>query len=259
MLTEIANVLLHLFGTSGAVQPEHINREGLENGHHSGNIRPNQHRAGGFHGHADHQRPALAGFAEGGFDPLQGGLDLEDVLAGFNNEQIDIAGNQTFGLFGEGRLHPVEIDVAQGGELGGWPDGASHKAGFLNRAELRCHLPRQFRCPLVDCEGLALQVVFGQHDGGRPKGVGLDDIAASLKELTVNRLHRIWAGKDQVFIATLQGRSAEIFSTEVHLLERCSRRSVKDQDWPFRAMEPLEKADARRHLWACQPGVRHQS
>ena len=67
----------------------------------------------------------------------------------------------------------------------------------------------------------------------------------------MHRLHRIGAGKHQVFIATLQGRSAEIFSTEVHLLERGSRRPVEDQDWPFGAMEPLEKPDARFHLWAC--------
>ena len=122
----------------------------------------------------------MAGLVEGSFDSLQGGLDLEDVLAGFHNEQIDIAGDQSLGLFGEGGLHHIEIDVAQGGELGGGAHGPGHKPGFPSRAELRCHLTRQFCCPLVDREGLGLQVVFGEHDGRGPKGVGLDHIAAGL-------------------------------------------------------------------------------
>ena len=180
LLTEIANVLFHLLGARGAVQPENINREGLENGYHSGNIRSNQHGAGGFHGHTDHQWSALACLAEGSFDSLQGGLDLKNVLAGFNNKQIHITGDQSLGLFGEGGLHLIEIDVAQRGQFGSGPHGPGHKTGFLNRAELRCYLPGQFRCPLVDRKGLALQLVFGQHDGGRPKGVGLNHIAASL-------------------------------------------------------------------------------
>ena len=60
VLTEIAHMLLHLLRPRGAVEAENIDGKGLQNRHHGGDIRSNQHRAGGFHRHRDHQGAALA-------------------------------------------------------------------------------------------------------------------------------------------------------------------------------------------------------
>ena len=57
MLREVANVLLHLLGPRRAVQPEDVDRERLKNGDHGGDVRADQHGAGGFHGDRHHQWP----------------------------------------------------------------------------------------------------------------------------------------------------------------------------------------------------------
>ena len=59
--TQIADVLLHLLGPGGAVQSEHVDREGLQNRNHRRDVGAHQHRAGGFHRDAHHQGAPLAG------------------------------------------------------------------------------------------------------------------------------------------------------------------------------------------------------
>ena len=244
VLAEVAHVLLHLLGAGGAVEAEHIDGERLQNRHHCGDVGTHEHCAGGFHGDAHHQGPTLAGALEGLLNALQCRLDLQHVLAGLHDEQIDVAGDQSLRLFREGVAQLVKADVPQGGQLGGGPHRAGNKAGLLRGAVRVSHLARQFGGPFVDGKGLVLQVVFRQHRRGRPEGVGLDHIAAGIQELPVHRLHRIRAGEHQVFVAALQGRTAEIFGAEVHLLERGAGGPVEHQNRRPRAMQPLEKTDA---------------
>ena len=52
-------------------------------------------------------------------------------------------------------------------------------------------------------------------------------------------LHRIRSRENQIFIATFQGRTAEIRSGEVHLLQRGAGGAVKHQHRPIGAMQPL--------------------
>ena len=160
---EVSHVLFHLLGARGAIEAQHINGEGFENGHHSGNIRAHQHRAGGFHRHADHHRPALTSGRKGLLQACQGGLDLQRVLAGFDDEEIHIAGKQATGLLGKGIAHGIETHVPQGGQLGGGAHGAGHKARLLWGAVAIGHLAGQLSRFDVELVGLVLQVVFGQH------------------------------------------------------------------------------------------------
>ena len=176
VLTEVAHVLLHLLWPGGAVEAEHIDREGLQDRHHRGDVGAHQHRAGGFHRDRHHQGAPLARRAEGLLDALQGCLDLQHVLAGFDDEEIHVTGQQTLRLLAERGLHRVEIDVAERGQLGGGTDRASHEAGLLRGAVLIGHRSGQFGGPLVEREGLVLEAVFGQHDRGGTEGVGLDHI-----------------------------------------------------------------------------------
>ena len=196
-------MLLHLLRAGGAVEPEHINREGLQDGDNSRNIRSHQHRAGGFHRHRHHQGTPLAAAAEGLLNALQGRLDLQHVLAGFDDEQIHIAGNQAFGLLAIGLLEDIKAHMPQGGQFGRGTHGARHKAGFLWGAEGIGHLPGQFRRQLVEGEGLVFEAVFGQHNGSGTKGVGFDHIATHLQELAMDRLNHIGAGHHQVLVAAL--------------------------------------------------------
>ena len=55
----------------------------------------------------------------------------------------------------------------------------------------------------------------------------------------MHSLHRIRSREYQIFIATFQGRTAEILSAEVHLLKRGAGGAVKHQHRPIGAMQPL--------------------
>ena len=74
MFGEIADVLLHLLRTGGAVQAEDVDRERLKDRHHSGDIRADEHGAGGLHRDGDHQGPPLTGGGKGLFDALSAAL-----------------------------------------------------------------------------------------------------------------------------------------------------------------------------------------
>ena len=93
-------------------------------------------------------------------DALQRCFDLQDVLAGLNDEQVDITSNQPFRLLLEGVPHRVEIDVPQGGQFRGWAHGPCDEARFFWRAVAICHLTRQFRGFLVQREGTIFKPVF---------------------------------------------------------------------------------------------------
>ena len=243
VLAEIAHVLLHLLRAGGAVEAEHIDRERLEDRHHRGDVRAHQHRAGGFHRHAHHQWPALACLAEGLLDALQRRLDLQHVLAGFDDEQIHIAGDQPLRLLGERIAHLIEAHMPERGQLGGGSHGPRHEAGLVRGGVGLRHLPRQLGGALVHGEGLILKVVLRQHDRGCTEGVGLDHIGTHLQELAMHRLHGIGAGEHQVLIAALQRRTTEILGRQVHLLQRGSSGTVKHQHRPLRAVEALKKTD----------------
>ena len=118
---QVTDVLFHLFRAGGAVEPQNVDREGLENRHDSSDVGPHQHGAGGFHGHRNHQRPALASLFEGIHHPLKSRLDLEDVLTGFDDEQVDATHQKALSLLAIRLLQGVEVDVAQGGQFGCGP------------------------------------------------------------------------------------------------------------------------------------------
>ena len=242
VLGEVADVLLHLLRTGGAVEPENVDRKRLKNRHHSSDVRTDEHRSGGFHGHGHHQRPSLTGGCKRFFNALQRGLDLQHVLAGLNDEQVNIAGNQSFGLFPEGIAHRVEVDVPQGRQLGGGSHGPSHEAGPLRGAEFVGHLPGQFRRPFVEFKGLVFKAVFRENDRGGSKGVCFDHVAAHVEELTMHRFHRLGFGDGQIFVAALQLRATEILGGQIKALEAGARGPVKHQHGPFRPVEVIQEA-----------------
>ena len=63
-------------------------------------------------------------------------------------------------------------------------------------------------------------------------------------------LHRVGPGEHEVFVTAFQGRPAEVFRTQVHLLERGAGGAVKHQHRPINAVEPFEK------IHVCYPSIR---
>ena len=169
---------------------------------------------------------------------------MQDVLAGFDDEEVHVSGDQALGLFGEGIAHFVEADVPQRGQLRRRAHGSRHEPGLLRRRVGGGHFACQLRCPLVQLKGLVLDVVLGQDRGGRAKGVGLNDIASGFQKLAMHGLHGIRPGEDQVLVAPFEGQAAEIVGGQIHLLQRSSRCTVEHQHRPLRAVQTLQEANA---------------
>jgi hypothetical protein len=74
---------------------------------------------------------AFAQLLKGFFNGVEGGFDLQHVLAGFHQHQVHTTVNQSPRLLHVGGFEGVEVDVAQGGQLGAWPHGTSHEAGLF--------------------------------------------------------------------------------------------------------------------------------
>jgi hypothetical protein len=113
-LAEEADRIAHVLGPGRAVQADHVHPEGLERRQHRGDVGPEQHLAAVRQqrdGGVDRQR------APGALERLAGaedrGLDLEDVLGGLNDDQIDAAVDQAGRLLGEDLDELREADLSQ--------------------------------------------------------------------------------------------------------------------------------------------------
>ena len=210
MLRQIADVLLHLFGPGCAVEAEDVDREGLKNRHHRCNVGTNEHGARGFHGHGDHQWTTFSSLLEGFRHTLQRCLDLQHVLAGLDDEEINPSNQKTLRLFGVGLFQGVEIDVSQGGQLCGGPHRSRHEARLFARAVGVGDLPCQLRGAPIQFKGLIFKSVFSEHNARCSKRVGLDNVAAGIKEQAMHALHRIWPGNDEILVTAFQLFTAKI-------------------------------------------------
>ena len=193
VLTEKANRVVHLRRTGGAVETDHIGLKCFEHSQRRANLRAQQHGPCGFQRdlHLKGNPPrrasgrgdlAFARVANGVLAGGQSDLGLQQILAGLDQQHVHAALDQRLGLLAIGRGHGVVADVAQRGQLGGGSDGAGHKARVFKGREGVCHFARQLRGGKIQLPGAILQVVLGQHDAGRAKAVGLDNIAANFEK-----------------------------------------------------------------------------
>ncbi len=103
-------------------------------------------------------------------------LDLEDVLRGLDQDQVDAALDETAALLGEDLAQLPEGDVPErrvvgGGEHPGRADGAGHEA-LLARGGAG-----ELGGAAVDLEGTVAETPLVELQAAGLEGVGLDDLA----------------------------------------------------------------------------------
>ena len=138
-----ADGLAHMLGAGGTVQADDVDAETFENGQRGIHVGAEQHAAGGVKRDLGLDGQVDAGLVEGLMDAGDGGLDFENVLRGFDQQEIDPASNQTDGLLPEYVGQFIEADVGEFGVVGGGKfargtDGASDKPRVSPH---RCPLP----------------------------------------------------------------------------------------------------------------------
>ena len=85
---QMADMLGHLLGTGGAVEPHDRNVERIDDRRGRGDVGADQHGAGGLDRDLDHQRQLAATSDEGMAAAVDRGLDLQRILAGLDQQGV---------------------------------------------------------------------------------------------------------------------------------------------------------------------------
>ena len=136
-------------------------------------------------------------------------FDLEDVLAGLEQEQVSAALDQALRLLLEEIGQLVEGDVAEvgiiaGGQHAAGAHAAGHEARYAGLAlDLVAGGAGDLRGGAVDLQGLVAQPMLREREPIAAEGIGFDGFGADAQEGLVNLADDIRPGDDQVVDAVL--------------------------------------------------------
>ena len=198
-------------------------------------------------GNRDHDRQPLAGFFKDLFDGEEGGLGVEGVENGFDQQDVYATFYERTGLFSISGHEVVEGDGAVAGVVHvggdrsgavGRADGASHEegAGWVG-GQNAVHGPAGHPgCCKVQFANQRFKSVVGLGNGRRTEGVGFNDIRSGLQELHVDLFDDLRPGDDQQVIVALEvgrmvskPRSAEIGFLQLVFLDHRPHGAVDHQ------------------------------
>ena len=207
----------------------------------------------------DHDRQAPAEPLEALVDRKERGLRVQGIEHGFNQQNIDAAFHQRFGLLDIGRAQLLEADVAGtriidvGRNRGGfrlWAECTGHEARLVGRAVSVGRLTGDARRGEVHLARQLGHAVVGLRDGGRTESVGLDDVGAGSQIAGMDLGNHLRTGdREQLVVAfdvvgeVGQPLAAIVGFGELVALDHGAHGTVEDQDAPG---EQLAKADFDR-------------
>ncbi len=173
-----------------------------------------QGAAGGVgDGAGDHHRARVAAVFEIGLHGEHGGLGVQGVEDGFDQDDVAAALDQRPGRLVVGVHQLVEADVAearvvdvrrQRGGAVGRAEHAGDKTRLVAAREFVGGVARQPGRGIVQLEHHVLLLVVGQRDGRRVEGVGLDNVRAGLQVGLVDVADDLRLGQRQQVVVALQ-------------------------------------------------------
>ncbi len=246
---QVAQVLAHLTGTGGAVQPDHVDAERLERGQRRGDLAAEQHRPGGLDRDLRDDQRIRGHASDGSIGADDGRLGLQQVLAGLDDQRVGAAAQQGLGVDLIGVAQLAECGVAEGGQLGARADRAEHpaRAGWCGPAvgggpgEPGGRLG-QLGDPLRDTVLTEVAQVGAERVGG-------DAISARLEVSAVDPGHDVGPGYVQDLVAAFV--AVEIVNGGVARLEHRAHGPVSHHD-------SLGEGGSKRTHWPPTVGI-HRS
>ena len=200
---QVAQVLAHLPGAGGAVEPDQADAERFQRGERGADLAAEQHGAGGLDGHLGDQRE-VAGVRRHrppGADDRR--LRLQQVLAGLDHDRVHPAAQQAGHVALVGVAQVGEADMAEGRQLGAGTDRAEHPPGAAFGAGGvggRAGDPRPGLGQLLDPR---LEPVFTQVAEVRAERVGGDAVHPGSKVGVVDGPHDVRPGEVEDLVAAL--------------------------------------------------------
>ena len=110
-------MLDHFRRSRGAVETDHVDTEGLEGIERRSDLRAEQHRARRLDGHVRDDRDLAAGLLHALLHAHDGGLDLKEILRGFDEERVDPAKGEAAPGLRVRISHLLVRRLAEGGQL----------------------------------------------------------------------------------------------------------------------------------------------
>ena len=192
---------------------------------------PGKHGAHRFDGDRYDDRDLAAQFFREFVDGKDGGLDVPCVLAGLDQQQVDSAFHQPFGLHVVSLTQLFECHPASNrNRFGRRPHRTGHKPRLPGSSEfIRC-LSRKLRRAFVQEVRVRGESIFGEHNRRPAEAVGLDDVRSCFKVSPVNIENHVRPCSNQVLIAAFERHSAKILRSQIPLLQHRPHRPVKHED-----------------------------
>ena len=159
---------------------------------------------------------------------IDGGLDLQRVLAGLDQQRVRAACDQPLGLDGECGLELAVGDVAEAGQLGAGADGADDEPLAPVAGEGLDGLAGEARGTLVDLECSRLQAELAQRDRRAAEAVGLDRVGAGGKVADMDLADQLGAAEVQDLRAVLL--APIVVEREIAGLELAAHGAVEQDD-----------------------------
>ena len=223
VLEEVAEVLAHLRGPGGAVDPDDVGPHGVERGQRGADLGAGQHRAGELHGDLHLDRDLAPGRGHGPAAADHRGLGAEQVELGLDQEQVDAALEQGGRLLLVGVAQLGEADLAEGGELG----ARSHRAGDQAAVAVG-DLAGDAGGGQVDLVGPLGDAVLAERHGEGAEGGRLDDVDADLEERVVHLGDHVGSGDHEQLVAALEVLAAEVVGPQAQRLHVGAEGAVVD-------------------------------
>ena len=236
VLGQEAQVLLHLRRAGGAVDAEHVGSHRPERHEGGADLAADEHPPGRLHRHLDLQRhgPARRLHRPPAGDHRR--LDLEEVHARLDEEQVDAAFEQPGGLLLVGVAQVGEADVPEARQLRAGTDRAGDVAGATVGGELVGDLSGEAAGGDVELVGLVGDVVLVEHRREAAEARRLDGIDADLEERRVHAADHVGPGEAEDLVAALQ-----------RLRRRSRRRTGRGPGCTSRTRRRTRRHVRRRH------------
>ena len=238
VLAEEADRVSHVLGTGGAVEPDRVDVERLERRQHGADVGAQQHLAALWkQRHAALDRDLAARLLECLARSEHRRLDLEDVLRGLDDDQVDAAGEQADGLFAEHLGQLGELDLSERGVIAG-----GQEAGRADRAGDEAIVPGCAAGDLggleVDLVGVGLEAPLRELQARRLERVGLEHVRAGLEHRLMHAFDHVGPVEHERFVAA-PGELVVALEAQVELLERGAHAAVVDEHTVARGREEV--------------------
>lgn len=219
-------MLAHLGGTGRAVQADHVDAERLQRGQRGTDLGAEQHGAGRLERHRTQQREVESECLHGAAGAQQGGLGLQQVLGGLDDQGVGAARDQSLRVRLESVAQRAVGDVAEGRQLGTGADGAEDPAPAAVAGRVVVgDLTGQPRSRLGEFVHTVGDVVLGHGRVVRSEGVGLDTVHADVEIGLVDRTDDVRPGEVQDLVAAFE--VLEVLQRRILRLQHRAHRAVR--------------------------------